>query len=367
VDLCHQQQSRTGQDSSDRQRDPGADSLGDSPRWGGEGQEQQGNRQGGGTGLKCAVAERDLQERYEQEDHAAERRVGDQREQVGAGELAGAEQLQWKHRVPGPSLNGDKGSCGGHAGGGGANHHWCQASGRLGQRKAHSCDGQRGERGTAKIQAAGMRRVPGLRHMANRGYDDKNPKRKINQEDRAPRQRVGQVPANGWANRARDRTQTCPCTDRPGAIIGMKDRLDDRKAPWCKESPTNPLNEPGSNKQPDRRGGRAKRRRGHEDHHPEDEHATPAVDIAERAAHQDKRRERKHIAVQRPLQPRDARAEITADRRQCHVDNRRLQQNHRIAQHRHRQHPATGGRSQPHRPVPPILIACQLHLPGAPR
>jgi hypothetical protein len=147
----------------------------------------------------------------------------------------------------------------------------------------------------------------------------------------APRHRVGQVPADGGANRARDRTQTCPRTDRPGAIIGMKDCVDDRQAPRRKQSPPNPLNEPGYNEQLDRRGGRAQRRRGHEDHHPQDEDATPAVDIAERTAHQHKRREGQHIAVQRPLQPRDARAEITADRRQRHVDNRRLQQNHRLA------------------------------------
>ena len=177
----------------------------------------------------------------------------------------------------------------------------------------------------------------------------KAPERKIDQEDRAPRHRVGQVPADGGADRARDRTQACPRADRPGAVIGMKDRLDDRKAPWGKESAPDPLNEPGTNEQPDRRGGRAQRRRGHEDHRPQDENATPAVDVAERTAHQDKRRERKHIAVQRPLQPRDARAEITADRRQRHVDDRRLQQDHRVAQHRHRQHPAAGGRGKPHR------------------
>jgi len=196
--------------------------------------------------LKCGVAECDLQERDEQEDHAAERRVGDQREQVSAGELAGAEQLQRKHRMPGPPLNGDKGSCGGQGDGRGGDHRWCQAPRRLNQRKAHTGDRQRGERGAAQIQAAGTRRVPGLWHMANRGYHDENPHRNVDQEDRAPRHRVGQVPADGGADRARDRTQTCPRTDRPGAIIGMKDRLDDRKASWRKESPPDPLNEPGS-------------------------------------------------------------------------------------------------------------------------
>ena len=40
-----------------------------------------------------------LQERDEQEDHAAERRIGHQREHGGAGELAGAKQFQRKHRV----------------------------------------------------------------------------------------------------------------------------------------------------------------------------------------------------------------------------------------------------------------------------
>src|ERR1700749_2959025 len=46
---------RTSQARSDRQRDRRADSLGDHPRWSGEGQQQQGDRQGRGPGLKCGV------------------------------------------------------------------------------------------------------------------------------------------------------------------------------------------------------------------------------------------------------------------------------------------------------------------------
>ena len=76
---------------------------------------------------------------------------------------------------------------------------------------------------------------------------------------------------------------------------------------------------------------------------------------------QDKRGESEHIPVQRPLQPRDTCAEITANRRQRHVDNRRFQQHHRLAQHRHHEHPAAGGRSEPHRARPSALIPHQLH------
>jgi hypothetical protein len=69
-------------------------------------------------------------------------------------------------------------------------------------------------------------------HAENRRDDDKTPERDIDQEDRAPRHPLGQVPADGGADRARDRTQACPRADRPGAVIGMKDRLDDPKAAW---------------------------------------------------------------------------------------------------------------------------------------
>ena len=361
--LRHQQQPGAGQQGPDGQRDPRADSLGDRPRRGGEGQQQQGKRQGGRARLKRAVAERHLQERDEQEDHAAERRVGDQREHVGTGELAGAEQLQRKHRVRGPPLNGDKGGRGGHADGRRGDHRRRQASGRLDQREAHPRNGEGGERGTAQIEAARARRVPGLRHVANRGHGDETPERKVDEEDRAPRHRVGQVPADGGADRARDRAQARPRADRPGAVIGMKHRLDDREAPRCKEGPANPLDEPGKDEQPDRRGGRAKRRRRDEDNHPQDEHAPSAVDVAERAAYQDERREREHIAVQGPLQPGDTRAEVTADGRQRHVDDRRLEQNHRVAQHRHRQHPTAGRRGKPDRAFPPTLVAWHQQPP----
>ena len=140
----------------------------------------------------------------------------------------------------------------------------------------------------------------------------------------------------------------------------MKDRADDGKAARGEKSPANPLNEPGGNKQLDRRRRRAQRGSGHEDRRPQGEHAAPAIDVAERTGCQDKRREREHVTVQRPLQPRDARVQITADRRQRHVDDGRLQQHHRLAQHRHRQHPAAGGRSQPHRAGPAALIPHQL-------
>ena len=141
----------------------------------------------------------------------------------------------------------------------------------------------------------------------------------------------------------------------------MKERVDHGKAARSEQSPANPLNEPGGNKQLNRRGRRAQRGGGYEDRRPQGEHAASAIDVAERTGGQDKRREREYVTVQRPLQPRGVRVQITADRRQRHVDDGRLQQHHRLTQHRHRQHPAAGSRSQPHRTGPAAVIPHQLH------
>ena len=59
-----------------------------------------------GLSLATGTYEAIWQERDDQEDHAAERRIGHQREHDGGGELAGAEQLQRKHRVAAVRLKG---------------------------------------------------------------------------------------------------------------------------------------------------------------------------------------------------------------------------------------------------------------------
>ena len=59
-----------------------------------------------GLSLATGTYEAIWQERDDQEDHAAERRIGHQREHDSGGELAGAEQLQRKHRVAAVRLKG---------------------------------------------------------------------------------------------------------------------------------------------------------------------------------------------------------------------------------------------------------------------
>ena len=133
------------------------------------------DRQRRGPRLKGGVAEADLQERDEQEDHAAERRIGHQREHGGAGELAGAKQFQRKHRVAAAPLHGGKGAGGGQADRRSGNHRGGQAPRGLDQREAQTGDGQRGQRSTAQIKAPSTRGVPGLWHPDNRGDDDERP------------------------------------------------------------------------------------------------------------------------------------------------------------------------------------------------
>ena len=162
--------------------------------------------------------------------------MGHQGEHGGAGELAGAEQLRRQHRVAAAPLHGGKDGCCGQAGGRGGYHRRSQAAGGLDQGKARTCDGEHGERGTAQVQAAGMGRVPGLWHPQNRGDDDECPERNVDQDDRTPRQRVGQVAAEGRAGRGRDRRQACPRADRPGAVTGIKGRVDEGKAPGSEQS-----------------------------------------------------------------------------------------------------------------------------------
>jgi hypothetical protein len=87
LDPCHQQQPSAGQDGPGGQRFPRADALAIAP----EGAEGISISTVSGSvaarGLKCGVAEAGLQERNEQEDQAAERSIGHQRERSARCEL----------------------------------------------------------------------------------------------------------------------------------------------------------------------------------------------------------------------------------------------------------------------------------------
>jgi hypothetical protein len=87
----------------------------------------------------------------------------------------------------------------------------------------------------------------------------------------------------------------------------------------------------------DRRRERAQQRGQPEASHAEREHAPLAVDVRERARHEDQRRERQQVRVGDPLLAGEPAAEVVRDLRQRDVDDGRVDGHHRGAEDRRHQ------------------------------
>ena len=102
---------------------------------------------------------------------------------------------------------------------------------------------------------------------------------------------------------------------------------------WQKSQPASrALQSPQQDQDPEGGGERGEQRHHGERDDPEPEHAGGPEAVGERAARQQQRRERHGVGVDRPLLPRHRTAQRAGDVRQCHVEDRAVEQNHQIAE-----------------------------------
>ncbi len=103
-------------------------------------------------------------------------------------------------------------------------------------------------------------RVARLGHVAVGHEDDEGAERQVDQEDPPPRDRVDQIAAEERPDRRRDAAQARPGADRPGPVLGVKGRLEDREAARCEQRAADALEHARRDQDLDRRRERAQRR-----------------------------------------------------------------------------------------------------------
>ena len=150
----------------------------------------------------------------------------------------------------------------------------------------------------------------------------------------------GQESAQYRADRERERGDPRPRTDRLAALSGRKGVRDDRERRGHHERAADSLDDAASD-QPGRvrrepRGGRRNR----EQHYADQERQAPSKDVAEAATRRQEDGEGERVAVDDPLEARQAGAQIALDRWQRHVDDR-------VVEHDHEQREAHGAERPP--------------------
>ena len=134
-----------------------------------------------------------------------------------------------------------------------------------------------------------------------------------------------QLTADQRPDHGRDRGPRRPRADRGAALVRWEREHDHGQRGRDDQRAEHSLQDARRDEHADRRRQRARERHDTEADQAEREDAALAVDVAERSADQDQRREREHVAVGDPLLPGEPAAEVGGDRRQRDVDRRRVQ------------------------------------------
>jgi hypothetical protein len=130
-----------------------------------------------------------------------------------------------------------------------------------------------------------------------------------------------------------------PRADRAGAVIGHEAGLQDRQAPRREHSTTHPLQRAGQDQEGCVRGDATEGRGEREPDDPDDEHLPAPEAVTEAPAHEDERGQREQVCGEDPLEGRDARVEVLANRGQGQVHDRGVEARYGGAEDGGEQHP----------------------------
>ena len=209
-------------------------------------------------------------------------------------------------------------------------------AGELGERHGDEPEARGREDGAAPVE---RRRIAAaaLVDVAPRQPGRRDGDRQVDEEDRAPSDRVDEPAAGERADRTRDGARRRPRADGPAARFAVERRADQRQAGRHQECGADPLGDTGGEQQLEARRQRAAERCQREDEHAGEEGASPAPAVAGDAAEQHQRAERQQVGVDQPGDRRAVRTEVVLDRRQADVDHRAVDEGEAGAEDRRRQ------------------------------
>jgi hypothetical protein len=283
----------------------------------------------------------------EEEEEPAERTVDRERGEVRAGEPQTAEDREGKHRVTLAHLDHrEAGEANDGQHNGTSDHPRVPAARReldKGVGEPREPQGAEPSAGDVRVPAL-PRRGGRLRDVPVGDGDDDGSDRQVDEEDRAPTDAPDEPATNEGTYRCGYPAEARPRTYGSSSVFGAERRLDDREARRCQQRAADALD---GTRPYERRAVRrepAGERSEREEHRAHDEDAAAAVQVSERAAEQDKSRQRDEIPVDDPLQAREAHVEIGTELRECDVDDRRIEHRDRRPAYCCGEHPPSGGR-----------------------
>ena len=149
------------------------------------------------------------------------------------------------------------------------------------------------------------------------------------------------------ARRAAARQDEAEEAHRLGAVGRLREeRHDQRERDGRHDGAAESLHRTGADEHPLRRGQAADQGREREDRDPDQEQAPRAEQVAEAAAQEQEPAEGQEVRVHDPCQRGLREAEIVADRRQRDVHDRRVEDDHQVAQAEHVQSERDCGRQR---------------------
>ena len=139
--------------------------------------------------------------------------------------------------------------------------------------------------------------------------------------------------------RRRHRRKPRPRPDRSPSLLRAERRTDQRQTPRHQQSPAHPLNPPRHNQHADIRRKPTPSRSPRKQHHPSQKHPPPPIQITQRSAHQQQRRQKQRISLNHPLHIGHRSVQSTLQRRQRNIHHRSIDEHHARPKNRSRQHP----------------------------
>ena len=184
-----------------------------------------------------------------------------------------------------------------------------------------------------------------LRQESQREGKDDHADRQVDQEDPVPVERARQHAAEQDADAAAAGHHEPEHTHCLRAIDRLREEDHDQRERHCRDDgPAESLNRARCDQQSLRARQPACERRQREDRDPDQEQPAVAEEVAEPTAEQQKTAEREDVGVHDPGERRLREAEIGADRRECDIHDRGVQDDHQIAEAQHvEREPATAG------------------------
>ena len=328
ADSHQQDQPDPSDDRSDRHRHPRPDPGRHLPEARGEDEHDQRYGRRREAGANRRVAGGLLEEQGDEEERAEQPGVDDQRLDVRDREVTDLEETEVEHRVAVARFPEDEESEDGDARDQGhVDHGIAPAMGRLlDQRKHRQAEAHRGGQDPEPVDVAIGIGIDALAHETLREPHRQQDQRHVDQEDRAPGDRLDQRAAAGGPDHRRDPGPGGPGADRLAALGALEGGREDRQGSRHQQGAGEPLQAARGDQNPAARRDAAEDRGDAEQAETEDEDPPSAELVAQRAPDEQKGDEPEQIGLDDPLLVSQARAQIVADHGQGDVHHSRIEE-----------------------------------------